>query len=171
MSTYLLREGDEHHEVTVLADDGGSAHVIVDGEDLVLALRPLPDGTLAVTSRRQTRRYRSFDDGRGLTLSEGPTQRRFDVMDERESWLQAGGAGGADGGGRIEASMPGRVVKIAVQEGQVVQAGDVVAVLEAMKMENDVKCKTGGLVVEIGATPGEAVETGQLLVRLELAEG
>ena len=63
--------------------------------------------------------------------------------------------------------MPGRVVKLTASVGDTMQAGDIVAVLEAMKMENDVKTPVDGVVVEVAVEAGEAVETGQLLMRLE----
>jgi pyruvate carboxylase subunit B len=63
--------------------------------------------------------------------------------------------------------MPGRVVRVPVAVGDVVAPGTVVAVLEAMKMENDVKSPGGGKVVAIAVSEGAAVEAGALLVQLE----
>ncbi|MSP90432.1 MAG: biotin/lipoyl-binding protein [Myxococcales bacterium] len=73
------------------------------------------------------------------------------------------------GSGRILASMPGRVVRVPVQVGDVVPPNGVVAVLEAMKMENDVRSPAGGRVVQVAVQEGVAVEAGALLVQLEAA--
>ena len=168
MTTYLVDDGAGRHEVKIDRDDGSSASVLVDGVALQLRINTLADGTIAVQAGGRTRRFRTFSDAHGRWLSEGPRQRCFEVVDERESWLSAsGGADGADGD--IKASMPGRVVKVAVVVGDVVQPGDVVAVLEAMKMENDVKSKIAATVVEVAVAVGEAVETGQLMLKLEPA--
>ena len=91
-------------------------------------------------------------------------------MDERERWLGAFGGGDTAAGGEIKAGMPGRVVKVLVAVGDDVPPGGVVAVLEAMKMENDVKARGGGTVLEVAIIVGATVEAGELLVRLEVAE-
>jgi methylmalonyl-CoA carboxyltransferase small subunit len=73
------------------------------------------------------------------------------------------GAGGGDG---ITAPLAGSVARILVEEGQEVASGDVVAVLEAMKMETEITASVGGTVAEILVAPGDAVAGGQVLVRL-----
>ena len=65
------------------------------------------------------------------------------------------------------APMPGTVVRILVEEGDVIEAGDPVIVLEAMKMETEVKTETGGTVIEIPVSQGQAVASGDVLVVLE----
>ncbi len=67
----------------------------------------------------------------------------------------------------VQAPMPGRVLRILVQEGQKVQSGDTVAILEAMKMENIIKCKHAGQVQRIAVREGAAVEKGQTLIELK----
>ena len=167
MTTYLVDDGTNEYAVTIVSDGGDTAVVEVDGERLELSWTALADGRAAITAGGQLRRFRGFSKLDGLWLSEGPRQRPFAVVDERESWLGDGSGDAGNDGGKIKASMPGRVVKIDVEEGQHVQAGDIVVVLEAMKMENDVKTTVAGVVAEIGVTAGEAVETGQLMLRIE----
>jgi biotin carboxyl carrier protein len=67
----------------------------------------------------------------------------------------------------IEAVMPGRVVRLLVEEGQEVEAGQGVLVLEAMKMENEVAAPRAGTVSTVKVAQGETVETGQLLAVVE----
>ena len=64
---------------------------------------------------------------------------------------------------RIEAEMPGKVVKIAVTVGAPVAEGEGVVILEAMKMENEIKSPIEGVVTEIGVAEGQTVESGALL--------
>ena len=66
----------------------------------------------------------------------------------------------------VEAPMPGTVLNINVTVGQAVNAGDVLVVLEAMKMENEIKAPKAGTVTQIVATKGSTVETGAALVVL-----
>ena len=65
--------------------------------------------------------------------------------------------------GSIKAPLPGNVAKVKVQEGAKVNAGDVLIVLEAMKMENEIMCPCDGKVASIHASKGAAVESGTLL--------
>jgi glutaconyl-CoA/methylmalonyl-CoA decarboxylase subunit gamma len=73
---------------------------------------------------------------------------------------------GGVGGGYVTAPMPGRVVKILVKEGDEVDAGAPVIVVEAMKMENELLADKAGRVARILAAPGQTVEGGALLVEL-----
>ena len=74
----------------------------------------------------------------------------------------------ADGGpARILAPMPGRLVRVLVQPGQQVQAGDGLLVMEAMKMENELRSPRAGRVAELAVSEGQAVETAALLVVVE----
>jgi pyruvate carboxylase subunit B len=63
--------------------------------------------------------------------------------------------------------MPGLVVRVQVEAGQVVAAGAGVVVLEAMKMENELRAAAVGTVRAVRVRPGEAVEKGQVLVEYE----
>lgn len=76
---------------------------------------------------------------------------------------------GAGDEGALEARAPmtGRVVRIAVKPGDSVREGDLVAVLEAMKMEYRLEAEMDGLVHEVGAREGDLVDLGQVIVRLE----
>jgi biotin carboxyl carrier protein len=72
----------------------------------------------------------------------------------------------ARGGGDIVAPMPGTILSVAVAVGQQVDAGQVVCVLEAMKMKNPLRATHSGVVTEIIAQAGQTVAHGELLVRL-----
>jgi len=76
-------------------------------------------------------------------------------------------ADGPEGVVRITAPMPGRVVKILSAEGTAVARGDGIIVLEAMKMENELKAPRDGTVTEIVVQEGQGVEGGALLAAIE----
>jgi biotin carboxyl carrier protein len=69
-----------------------------------------------------------------------------------------------DGPERLTAPMPGRVVRVMVEEGEDVDSGQGLVVIEAMKMENELKSPRQGRVREIAVREGQAVEAGALLV-------
>ncbi len=67
----------------------------------------------------------------------------------------------------IGAPIPGMVVAVPVDAGQAVSAGDVLLVLESMKMENELRAPQDGVVRAVNASPGELVSAGQVLVVVE----
>jgi biotin carboxyl carrier protein len=73
---------------------------------------------------------------------------------------------GDRGGGEVTAPMPGRVVKVLVKDGDEVEAGTPVVVVEAMKMENELVADKPGRVTRVLCAPGQAVEGGARLVEL-----
>jgi biotin carboxyl carrier protein len=70
---------------------------------------------------------------------------------------------GAEEAGSLHAPMPGTVVRVEVEEGQLVRAGAVVVVLEAMKMEHVVRAPIAGIVASLHAEVGVTVDTGHVL--------
>jgi biotin carboxyl carrier protein len=69
----------------------------------------------------------------------------------------------ATGPARLTAPMPGKVVRVLVEKGQEVKAGASLVVVEAMKMENELRAPRAGRVVELPVREGQAVESGALL--------
>lgn len=72
----------------------------------------------------------------------------------------------AAGGIKVEAPMSGKILAVKVAAGQAVAKGDVLMVLEAMKMENDIVAPEAGTVASINASVGQAVESGDVLATL-----
>ncbi len=88
------------------------------------------------------------------------------VVDERTRAIRAltGNPAAARGPRPVRAPMPGLVTRIEVEVGQAVRAGEAVAVIEAMKMENELKAEGEGIVARVLVTSGQAVEKGAVLV-------
>jgi biotin carboxyl carrier protein len=92
---------------------------------------------------------------------------KFSLMNEqRRAMIRAGGKGSA-GKAMVSSPMPGKVVKLLVAEGQEVEAGQGVIVVEAMKMENELKSALPGKVKEIFVKEGDVVESGAKLLLVE----
>jgi len=92
---------------------------------------------------------------------------KFTLMNEqRRAMIRAGGKGSA-GKAMLTSPMPGKVVKLLVKEGQEVAAGQGVIVVEAMKMENELKSAVAGKVKEIFVEEGQVVESGAKLLLVE----
>lgn len=90
------------------------------------------------------------------------------VEDEREKRLRAAAGGGVAEGGEfhLKAPMPGLVVTIPVAEGEEVKKGQVLVILESMKMQNELKSPRDGVVSHIKVKAGESVEQKQVLLNL-----
>ncbi len=73
---------------------------------------------------------------------------------------------GSAGSVKVEAPMPGTVLRVNVNVGDTVEEGQAVVILEAMKMENEIAAPKSGTVASINATQGSAVNTGDLLITL-----
>jgi biotin carboxyl carrier protein len=140
---YLLRGADgEAHLLQVKTRDDGSQHAVT------------PWGNFEVVSAR-----------RGSELWAKLGARRLTAQVERARPLAAGQAN-ANAAGSLVAPMAGKLLRVDARLGDTVKAGQSLAVIEAMKMENELVAPLDGVVVEVAATPGP-VEKGALIIRLE----
>jgi biotin carboxyl carrier protein len=160
--------------------------VMVNGRTWTIAVEPAGDkGELAVTIEGRTRVVdASWIDSDTLSLLDGRKAHeiRFHRRgDNGASGVEIGGTlyeavvlkrgrktppDPLPGGGRheVKSPMPGRVVRVLVGVGDRVAQRQPVIVVEAMKMENELRTSTGGTVKEVAVVPGAAVETGAVLV-------
>jgi len=97
---------------------------------------------------------------------------RARVVDERTRAIRemTGAGSGPVGPSPIVAPMPGLVVRVEVEEGEVVRAGQGLVIVEAMKMENELTSEVDAVVTRVHASEGQAVEKDQLLVELAAPE-
>lgn len=96
---------------------------------------------------------------------------RYEVeaLDERTRTIRdlSAATAGPAGPAPLRAPMPGLIVRVSVENGDRVQTGQGMVVMEAMKMENELRASAAGTVKAVHARPGSAVEKGALLVELE----
>ena len=90
------------------------------------------------------------------------------VEDEREKRLRAAAGGGVAETGEyhLRAPMPGLVVAVPIAEGQEVKKGQVILILESMKMQNELKAPRDGIMGRIRVKAGESVEQKQTLLNI-----
>jgi acetyl/propionyl-CoA carboxylase alpha subunit len=168
---YHVTIGGRAFEV-VLGPEG----VTLDGRPVSVSLEHT-DGTPVHGLFVDNRTYRVVADrdgpGRwGLRINGSVIE--VDVVDERTKVIrEMTGAGAVSSGPRpIVAPMPGMVVKVEVVEGDRVEVGQGIVIVEAMKMENELRATGAGIVSRVRVRAGDAVEKDQLLVELEpLPEG
>ncbi|MEO7964261.1 MAG: biotin/lipoyl-containing protein [Gemmatimonadaceae bacterium] len=163
---YIVDVNGERVEVDV---DG--AHVRVGG-DVVPAHIADVEGTpiLLVTIGDELHRVavrRGDSRGRYALWMDG-YRYEAEALDERMRTIRdlTNATAQASGPRPLTAPMPGLIVRVQVQVGDEVQAGDAMVVMEAMKMENELRATSAGTVSKIHVTAGTAVEKGALLVEL-----
>ena len=72
--------------------------------------------------------------------------------------------------GTISSTIPGKIVSIAVEEGNIVAEGDVVMILEAMKMQNEIQAPLSGCVTAVNCKPGDSIEANSPLIVIQPEE-
>lgn len=164
MGSYYVTIGDEEHIVTL--QDGNAA---IDGSPLSYQLEHLDDRSLSLLVHGRSRRLVVVGSAeRYSVLVDG---KRVDVTieSERTRLIKQFGRIGHVVHTRMEilAPMPALVVRVEVEVGQDVKPGQGLIILEAMKMENELRAHAEARVKEIFVKKGQAVEKGELLMRLE----
>ena len=99
----------------------------------------------------------------GLIVAVGGRRRSARVVDPRQRQGRRGGVIEAEGRQQVVAPMPGKVVRVLVAQGEKVEAGRGVVVVEAMKMQNEIRSPKTGTVERLGVTEGQAVNAGDVI--------
>ncbi len=122
-----------------------------------------------VLGERRVELMAGLDNADTVRLAIGGLEYRADVLDEVHARLASVAGSKATGHARreLKAPMPGLLVNILCQVGDAIEPGQPLAVLRAMKMENELSLPRGGTVTKIAAEPGQTVEQGQVLVVVE----
>ena len=102
-----------------------------------------------------------------LTLQTGPHEFTAEVIDPRAWRGRRQGAIEAEGRQQILAPMPGKIVRVLVQTGEAVQAGQGLLVVEAMKMQNEIRSPKSGTVERLLVKEGQPVNAGEILAWID----
>ncbi len=146
--------------------------VIVNGREVEIETRQLDSisevepGVYSVLVDGQSFEARAVAGPQGLNVQAGGRQFQAEVRDPRDF---SRSAQAALGGGRqnLIAPMPGKVIRVLVAQGDTVESGQGLVVVEAMKMQNEMKASRPGQVIEVRVRDGDTVGAGQTLVVLE----
>jgi biotin carboxyl carrier protein len=108
-----------------------------------------------------------LESGSTVEVRVGATLHAITLLDPKRLRGTSGSGAHGDGVARIVAPMPGKIVRLLVETGQEIEAGSGVIVVEAMKMQNELKSPKSGRVVSINVTVGTTVNSGDLLAVVE----
>lgn len=165
MARYLTTIGQRTYEIEILSDH----EVVVDGARHTVDMTKI-EGVPVYSLLMDSRSYELYvQEMGGFQILTGGELHAVQVEDERSRTLHqlAGEAAGPEGPVEITAPMPGLVVSVLVKPGQEVQPHQGLVILEAMKMENEIRASRAGVVKAVRVQAGKAVNQGQVLVVLE----
>jgi acetyl-CoA/propionyl-CoA carboxylase biotin carboxyl carrier protein len=150
---------------------GETCHGIVESEELAAGAAefdgavPVAPPVAAQASRGATvQRVRTVEvDGRRFEVRLAEPEPEWRALARRRQERAQQGGGGAGGGDAVVSPMQGTVLSVPVSDGDAVDAGQVICVVEAMKMENEVHAHRAGTVRSLSVEPGQPVTTGQVI--------
>ena len=163
---YVTTISDQEFEVEILDE----RRIVINGEEYVIDFDELSDQPI----------YSLLVDGKSYEAFVYPSEESWHVLmhgrfypavveDERERRLKAATGTPMPGGVEfhLKAPMPGIVVDTPVEDGQAVKTGDVLLILESMKMQNELKSPRDGVVTRVRVEPGDSVEQHETLLSVD----
>ena len=156
--------GDRIADVTLVSKEGNKVQFLIDGKPYDVDIVMAENGSCSI-----------LHDGNSFNaeLIRGDVNMFYrsyhvDIVDTQTKYLRMKKGGEEKQDDRIIAPMPGKVVKIPVQKGDRLSAGDIVVVLEAMKMQSNYKVSSDCVVKDILVQEGDAVNANQELIILDI---
>ena len=168
-----IKVGERVAWVDLIKQDGNSLEVEVDGKVYNVDLMHTADGTFSILEgghsynielvpHNEPKRYTAYTLYRSYDL---------EVIDAEARYLMNRGGSGFDSGeNTISSPMPGKVVKVLVEEGDPVEEGQTVIIISAMKMESEYKAPKAGIVKKVNVKNDDTIDGNQILIELELTE-
>ena len=164
-TTYRLTMNGVAHEVEV-SDDGDGYAVQIDGQLLNADMRRIEGSLLSLLLNGRSFEAVAVERPDGYDINIG--NQVFEVDVERPGRGHSGAAGpsGSPGDAQIRSPMTGVVVEVLVQAGAAVSSGQVLLVVESMKMNNELRAPRDGTLESIHVGPGDRVERNALLATI-----
>ena len=159
---FSVNVGENTYEGTIEDESGNNLLVAVEGVLFNIEIaeeQKQGEFNAEVNSRQRTVATRDLPGKRNMGIVQKPDLKpQLETAREEEKTPKPGISGG------ILAPMPGKVVKVNVDVGDVIKSGDVVLILEAMKMENEICANSSGTVKEVRVAAGDSVDSKDVLV-------
>jgi len=159
----LAGEGREF-AVELISHETNSARVRIDEREVHAEIHPLPDGGAILTVGARRMRTYAMRRGHSILVAIGPYNFDLTPIEGRAASAARGLAAPA-----VVAPMPGKVLKIMVREGDHVEAGQPLLVIEAMKMETTLSAEAAAIVGRVLVAAGQMVDHGEVLLELSPA--
>lgn len=164
---------DTNFEVKIISQEGNNIEISIDGRIYNLDVERIHAGSYSIINKNK-----SYN----IDLIQGQGQRHYlvnmaystydvNIIDAQARYLESRHKGQhSDSHNEIASPMPGKVVKVLVEEGDTVTAGQPLIVISAMKMESEYKSGVDGVVTKINCQAGEIVEANKPLIIVDAQE-
>jgi biotin carboxyl carrier protein len=142
--------------------------IVIDEVPYAVDVQSTGPDSLSLLMENRSNDLTYFRRGEQIELHIGDQCFPIEILDERKAWTPRSRAkAGPSGREIIKAFMPGKIVLVGVRPGDRVTPGSSVLIIEAMKMENEIFCRGGGIVRTVHVKPGQAVENDAVLVEID----
>ena len=161
--------GNRVADVELLGKDGNKVRLDIDGQPYEVDIVMAENGACSILHDGHSYNAELIRSGGGKNYQVNTLFSSYsvDIIDSQAKYLRMRKNSEEKQGDKVVSPMPGKVMKIPVNEGDLLSAGDIVVVLEAMKMENNINADKDGKITAINVSKGESVLEGTDLVIIE----
>ena len=163
---YTALIGDKEVEIELHNDSLDAVRARIDGHNYEVNLHEVEPGVFWFSDGDRSIEAAVIKNATGYTVAMGSRYVKLELLDGRNVPRRST-QHRDDGLAKLCAPMPGKVVKILVEEGSTVKANQGIVVIEAMKMQNEMRSPKSGIVQKIAVEEGTTVDSGALLVVVE----
>lgn len=161
--------GDRVADVTLVSKEGNKVQLTIDGVPYDVDIVMAENGSCSILHEGKSYNAELIrkEGGKSYTVNAHYQSYNIDIIDSQAKYLRMRKGGDEKQQDKIVSPMPGKVVKIPVKAGDRLQAGDIVVVIEAMKMQSNYKVTSDCRIKEILVQEGDNIAGEQTLITLE----
>ncbi len=162
--------GDRVADVTLVSKEGNKVQLTIDGVPYDVDIVMAENGSCSILHDGKSYNAEMIrkDGGKSYTVNAHYQSYNIDIIDSQAKYLRMRKGSEEKQQDKIVSPMPGKVVKIPVKAGDRLQAGDIVVVIEAMKMQSNYKVNSECVVKEILVSEGDSVNSNQVIMTLDV---
>lgn len=162
--------GDRVADVTLVSKEGNKVQLTIDGVPYNVDIVMAENGSCSILHEGKSYNAELIrkEGGKSYTVNAHYQSYNIDIIDSQAKYLRMRKGTDEKQQDKIVSPMPGKVVKIPVKAGDRLQAGDIVVVIEAMKMQSNYKVNSECVVKEIFVNEGDSVNSNQVIMTLDV---
>ena len=162
--------GDRVADVTLVSKEGNKVQLTIDGVPYDVDIVMAENGSCSILHEGKSYNAELIrkEGGKSYTVNAHYQSYNIDIIDSQAKYLRMRKGTDEKQQDKIVSPMPGKVVKVPVKAGDRLQAGDIVVVIEAMKMQSNYKVNSECVVKEIFVNEGDSVNSNQVIMTLDV---
>lgn len=162
--------GNRIADIQLISKDGNNVVLSIDGKEFEIDVVMAENGSCSILHDGKSFNAQLIrqEDGKTYQVDTHMSSFKVNIVDSQAKYLQMRKKTSEMPEDKIASPMAGKVISIPVTKGQEVKAGDVLIIVEAMKMQNSYKASSNGTVKEILVQEGDTINSNQVLITLDL---